>query len=429
MCGLAGFARQKGFGDVRVSLAISEELLRQIAHRGRHATGFAAVNTAGEAEIWKKAVAVETAMRSDSWKEAMDKVGGQEITIFIGHVRYSTHYHNKDKDEAAHPFYENGVVGAHNGVISNWKEVGKKLDIGKDWDVDSQAAIGALARLKSPVKALRMLDGWFALTWVKKGKLFMVKSKGSPLACAYVPHVRTLFWCSEMKVLREVVDKAIPEKYKVDFYELADERLYEYNVNYFGESSNVKKTEVALPMAGSHRKPQPADNDRRGNLTEYWKQRGWDAEKGVQIPMPFDDKVPTTRSLSFGEMELLLRKQTEGLRQMWTFIANQNSKIAKLERELEQTQKMLGDWGFYEEEPEAEPEKPVVQEHHGQADGVQTDSTSSTSTSVTTIPAAVEEIFKCRGCGQPGTQIEPLFSDGRGGLVHDTCVFDGAYAQ
>jgi DNA repair exonuclease SbcCD ATPase subunit len=146
----------------------------------------------------------------------------------------------------------------------------------------------------------------------------------------------------------------------------------------------------------------------------------------VQISMPFDDKMPTTRSMTFGEMEIAIRKQAEALKQVWTFVANQNSKIAKLERELENTHKMLDEWGFY---AEVEAEAEEVKEHHGQADGVRSGSTSSTSTAVTKIPAAVEETFKCRGCGQPGSQIEPLFDDGRGGLVHDTCVFDGAYAQ
>jgi hypothetical protein len=86
--------------------------------------------------------------------------------------------------------------------------------------------------------------------------------------------------------------------------------------------------------------------------------------------------------------------------------------------------------------------QPAVVEHHGQADGA---STSSESKAVTVIPAAVVEDDatalshhpavvdladrKCGGCGQPGSDGDPLFSDGRNGYTHDSCIFaavDGA---
>jgi hypothetical protein len=462
MCGLAGFARQKGRGDVKASLVIAETLLCEIANRGRHATGFAAVNDKGEAEIWKKAVAVEQAVKQESWKEAMAKLGTEEITMFIGHVRYSTHFHNRDKDEAAHPFYENGVVGAHNGVITNWREVGKQLGIGADWDVDSQAAIGALAKMKKPERALKLLEGWFALTWIKKGKLFMVKSKGSPLACAYVPHVRTLFWCSEMRVLREVIDKAVPEKFTVDFYELADERLYEYNVINFGEQSNVKKTEMRLENAGQHKRNQQPLDSRRDNVADYWRTRGFDAHTGAQISLPLNEesRPPMRRSMSFGEMELLLRKHDDAARQMWTFIANKNAQLAVLTRQVEALKgvkeiadlalelvttqmSVLAEYGFDDVRieklqtraqrllKEAEREStPLVREYHGQADGMVSveqgggTSTESTSTAVTVIPGVADQ--KCNGCGRAGSEGDPLFTNGEGGYTHESCIFAAA---
>jgi hypothetical protein len=480
MCGLAGFARQVGFGDVKASLVIAETLMCEIGHRGRHATGFAAVNKAGDAEIWKKAVAVEAAVKSDTWKEAMVKLGESEITMFIGHVRYSTHHHNKDKDEAAHPFYENGVVGAHNGVIMNWREVGKKLGIGKDWDVDSQAAIGALAKMKQPTKALKLLEGWFALTWIKKGKLFMVKSVGSPLACAYVPHVRTLFWCSEMKVLRSVIDRAVPEKFPVDFYELQDERLYEYDVKYFGNTSNVQKTDMKFENAGSHRKNQtPTWQSGRGyqqgagvtSVDDYWAARGWDTKAAAQIPMPLNDDVPKGRTMNFGEMELAIRKLASQAQQMWTFIGNQNAKIARQATQLDAVKEIaglalelanvqqvaLGEYGFTDERvdkvltraqhilkatetdeetkilaEDVESDKPEVVEHHGQADGAATTSESRAVTIIRPEPVAEIADRKCGGCGQPASDGDPLFSDGRGGFTHDSCIFaatDAVYAD
>jgi hypothetical protein len=453
MCGLAGFARQTKWGDVKASIQIVESLMLGVGHRGQHATGIAAVTSDGQCSIWKKAISVAAAVKSEPWNDAVKEYGKLDVTMFLGHVRQSTHHHNKDKDDAAHPFYEEGVVGAHNGVIVNWREVGEKLQIGKDWDVDSQAAIGALARLKSPVKALSMLEGWFALTWVKKGKLFMVRAGGSPLACAYLPVPRTLFWCSEMKVLREVVEKATPKGMRIDFFELVDERLYEYDVKNFGVSANAKKVDVTLPKAktrvtvtrgyggnwdGVNARELPA------SATGYNGQRGRDYTKG------FDYR-------SMAEQNIMLDEHRDQFVRLWSMIGQLSLRARRVEdvnaelmTRLEFYEGKLIEYGFLEA-PFEEPAEEKIEEGQGQFelepemtdeekgaevaaieaataaaddDTVKTTEQADGQVYLDDAPNSVPKTLICSFCGKGEKQGDRMWESSNNTYIHDSCIFD-----
>jgi hypothetical protein len=73
-----------------------------------------------------------------------------------------------------------------------------------------------------------------------------------------------------------------------------------------------------------------------------------------------------------------------------------------------------------------------VVEHHGQADGAATTSESRAVTIIRPEPVAEIADRKCGGCGQPASDGDPLFSDGRNGFTHDSCIFaatDAVYAD
>lgn len=247
MCGLAGFVRQPGGSNIQFASRVVEELLLKLDHRGKDATGFATMNSHGQTTIFKKAVEIKSIVASDPWRDAIEALD-DDITSVIGHVRHSTHKGNANKDSAAHPFREGKVVGAHNGVIYNWEEIGKQLQMGKDWEVDSQAAFGALSRIKRPEVALSKLEGWFGLTWFKKNRLFMVKSHGVPLAFAYLAEYRLGFWCSEAKVLRETL-KSLDPKIQFTIFELQEDRIYELDSKKFDDKGvHSIRTDVLLPQ-------------------------------------------------------------------------------------------------------------------------------------------------------------------------------------
>lgn len=243
MCGLAGFARHPNAAHLDKAVAVAETMMRRIRHRGHHATGLATVGGASPF-LWKWARPVTDALASDAWRQQRQSIV-QDTLVLLGHVRYATH-NNGHLDEAAHPFRMGQVCGAHNGVIRNWIDLAREFETEPRWIVDSQAAFALLDRFDDPADALRLLDGYWALTWTKNGKLNAVRSEGAPLAMAYVPAMRTLFWCSEMNVLRDALrNEGGLSATDYDSWEIRTGVVYSYDPTLFdAEGSHATRTEV-----------------------------------------------------------------------------------------------------------------------------------------------------------------------------------------
>lgn len=211
MCGLTGVARvgARG-GDPAQVKAIFTELLDETKARGRHATGIAA-HGGRSTFVWKRAAPANVVVKSDAYEKVMKQVS-KRFQILMGHTRFATH-DNADRDDCAHPFKYGPVIGAHNGMITNWWEVQQKLDV--KCKVDSEVVFAGLATHDDPQETLDLLDGYWALTWMRNGQLFVCRSGEAPLSMAYVSEWQCLFWNSEDHVLKRVLNK-----HKVPAYEL-----------------------------------------------------------------------------------------------------------------------------------------------------------------------------------------------------------------
>lgn len=250
MCGLAGIARAPDAPSLDVPKLMLNELIQAMEKRGRHATGVAACG-GSHPFIWKWAMPAGVVLKSPRWGEVLDAVA-EDTRAIIGHTRHSTH-DNSAKDEAAHPFQEGRVVGAHNGIIYNWREIEKK--IGKPegsapWIVDSQAAFGALNRYKDPATALGMLEGYYALTWWKGGRLFFARSNDAPLVACYVPVLRTMVWASEEHAVRSVMSQAGIKAKEFDLWRPAGGTIYEFDTSRFdARGTHPTRTQFSLKKA------------------------------------------------------------------------------------------------------------------------------------------------------------------------------------
>lgn len=182
-------------------------MMLSIEKRGRHATGIA-VDGGEESLIWKSATTVSTVLKSEPWNKIMDDINTSD-TIILGHTRQAVaSLNNSGLDEAAHPFKFGEIVGAHNGMIFNWRDLEKELKPEKPFIVDSEAIFALLDVAKKPVPALEKLEGYFALEWIRRKQIYLARSASGQLAAAYVYPQRTLYWHSEGDVLKRILIKA-----------------------------------------------------------------------------------------------------------------------------------------------------------------------------------------------------------------------------
>ena len=98
-------------------------------------------------------------------------------TIFIGHTRYSTHGEIILPNQ--HPFQYGKVIGAHNGVLQNYIEVGEKYKC-KETEVDSQMIFKVLNKQNNDTSLLGRFSGALATLFEVDGKLYTYR-KGNPL--------------------------------------------------------------------------------------------------------------------------------------------------------------------------------------------------------------------------------------------------------
>lgn len=397
MCGLTGFARRPDAPHMDLAKIMLCDLLQSIESRGRHATG---IGTCGGSDsfIWKWAESASVVLKSKVWEQTLDRISGNTVAV-IGHTRHATHS-NAKQDEAAHPFREGRVIGAHNGIIYNWRDIERKLQRKKDapaWMVDSQAALGLLDRYKRPERALQELEGYFALTWWKNGLLYMARSSEAPLSVAYVPAMRTVFWNSEERHLRNVMDAAGIKPNEYDLWSTKSETIYELDPDHFDDHGcNPEKMEVKLERSGkvkihaSH-KNNLADNSRSTSST--WKQGDygqsrWDSTLGREVFKDQERALEPTRQAS---------KQVSLLDMQRQIVAIQ-AKLETLEAENEYIYKVLEDNGLLEVFDE-EVEEPVTQAKL----------------------ALYPSCYEC-GVGESPLKGELLKVPGQG-HVHEKCIF------
>lgn len=161
ICGLAGFSLNP---NAQVDAAVlAAALALSIESRGGHATGIAHYHPHQKAVLVTK----DGVTAYEFIDRIMESVS-PECRAAIIHTRFGTKG-SSDKNENNHPIVLPGIVGVHNGIITNDEEVTKKLELDRVAEVDSEVLFHII-RDQGVRHVAEHVHGDAAVAWMNVGQ-------------------------------------------------------------------------------------------------------------------------------------------------------------------------------------------------------------------------------------------------------------------
>jgi hypothetical protein len=223
MCGLFGFATNKSvkhLGGAFLVLAMENQT------RGRDSWG---VCDGRDLRIIKHLGNIER-----QWH----KIPIRDKGILMGHVRAATVGGNTQPN--AHPFEfkaKHHVIGAHNGHISNWKELNQRYE--RSLEVDSMQIFAHIAE----ERPMDELEGAGAITFIKDGGLYLSRFNNGSLSIAQLLDADKqpigIAWSSLEMDLKLALDGS---GINYETYKVEEGRIYFWDNNALSVSKNQKMT-------------------------------------------------------------------------------------------------------------------------------------------------------------------------------------------
>src|SRR5438132_5680197 len=164
MCGILGY-----IGPNKV-VPVGTEGLRKLEYRGYDSAGSAVVNSTGKLEIRRA---------SGKLRNLEDAIAKSPLegTYGIGHTRWATHGRPTEENARHHRDCTGQIVGVHNGIIENYRELKEKLQKdGHTFVTETDTEIvahlvethsqGGLPLEEAVRRSLKELRGIYALVFV-----------------------------------------------------------------------------------------------------------------------------------------------------------------------------------------------------------------------------------------------------------------------
>ncbi len=220
MCGLIGFT-----GQQKANPNIIKKLMVANDSRGGHSTGYFDGNE------FVKCIGKSLSLHQE--------VRQLKTSKFIGHTRFSTHGATTLPNQ--HPFEYGDVVGAHNGVVHNYKEVGEKFNV-KETEVDSQMIFSVLNKTDHDFNTLGKFTGALATLFTIGDKYYTYR-KTNPL------------WVGRSKngdVYFSSIKEALVKCKLNNIFQLMEGRLYIWSGNTVIDKIDIEHDPVASKYGSSN---------------------------------------------------------------------------------------------------------------------------------------------------------------------------------
>jgi glucosamine 6-phosphate synthetase-like amidotransferase/phosphosugar isomerase protein len=216
MCGVYGFVGIPTTKTARVlgMLAVLNE------DRGQDSAGMAFISENSIDIVKNTGTSERLLLEHKPLQHLWHNAKNSPVTV-IGHTRAATT--GAVTQENAHPFNYEGIVYAHNGMISNHETLCDKLDY--DCAVDSQVIGPLLLKYAPEIAYSKHLAGSYAIPWVDtRGDILLNFTRHiSPLAFTTRPDKRQFYYSSDTQDLKLALEYA---GYKLPVNTSADGRIY-----------------------------------------------------------------------------------------------------------------------------------------------------------------------------------------------------------
>lgn len=205
MCGIAGFSISSQDYRKIQSRNLSNKLLLAIVARGEDATGMAWTE---DTENGKEVFYSKEAMPAEVFVKYTDMIPRFTRTAIL-HTRYATKGSPLDNNNNHPIVIPNGVIGVHNGHISNDDELFEVNDWDRIGEVDSEAIFQMISNSNEPLTELPDLVGRAAIAWIEINDphtLHLARLTGSPLVIGHTANGSLIFASTEALLKKAAKD-------------------------------------------------------------------------------------------------------------------------------------------------------------------------------------------------------------------------------
>lgn len=223
MCGIIGYIGYSREGQWGQTHSILTELYLASEHRGRDATGFAALTEPLDRPSRQSVVVGKQPIKSSQfigldagWK----RLAHRRCSAVIQHVRAATHGDADTGDNRNnHPFVgDHGLYLIHNGVVTNYAELMDQFGLKRRTECDSEALLRVVEQAKSPAEGLltclREVRGSMSVAVLdsRQGVVYLATNGGRPLWVCRLRREGRMFFASTAPILLGALDRVLGRK-------------------------------------------------------------------------------------------------------------------------------------------------------------------------------------------------------------------------